>query len=151
VILLLFTNHARANSLAFLAGWMVAVTAAMAVLIQVISTQDVGGTDDPSSLGAGVTLALGALLFGRAIMQWHKRPTPGEPAEMPSWIARLDAMNPLGAAGLAVALAVLNPKNLLLIAGGAVILLLIGVVLIGKGIKGLSQLGTLKIKPAVGV
>lgn len=121
VILLLFTDHARVNGLAFLAGWVVAVALTMTVLVMVASTKDVGGTDDPTSFGAGVTLALGLLLVGLAFKQWRKRPTPGEVAEMPRWMARIDAMQPLGAAGLAVALAVLNPKNLLLIAGAAVI------------------------------
>lgn len=40
VILMLFSDRARANSLAFLIGWVVGISVVMAVLIAAASTQD---------------------------------------------------------------------------------------------------------------
>ena len=39
---------------------------------------------------------------------------------MPAWMEKIDAMKPAAALALALALSVVNPKNLLLVAGGAV-------------------------------
>jgi hypothetical protein len=122
VILMLFSDHARSNSLAFLGGWLVAVAVTMAVLVALTSVEEMGTADDPSESGGWVAGVIGVLLIALAAKQWRSRPAPGEEAKMPGWMSRIDSMRPPGAAGLAIVLAVLNPKNLLLIAGGAVVI-----------------------------
>ena len=57
-----------------------------------------------------------------SVRQWRSRPGPGETAALPAWMAAIDKVTPLKAAGLGALLSGLNPKNLALcIAGGAII------------------------------
>jgi hypothetical protein len=121
VILMLFSGRARANGTAFLVAWLAAVMLAMGALVAIASTQDQGTADDPSTTSARISVVLGLALIALGVRQWRKRPMPGTDPEMPAWMARVDSMHPPAAAGLAVVLAVLNPKNLLLIAGAAAV------------------------------
>lgn len=121
VILMLFSDRARQNSLAFMAGWIVGIVAALAILIVVSSTQDLSA-GGPSTTAAWIELVLGALLLFVAARRWRERPAHGEVAAMPSWMDRIDTLKPGAALGLGVLLSALNPKNLLLIAGGAVVI-----------------------------
>ena len=120
VILMLFSDGARAKSLAFLLGWVVGIVVAMTVLISVASTQSLSTGGEPSDTSSWIKLILGLLLVVAAAGQWRKRPTPGEEPTMPGWMAKIDTLGPLGAIGLGILLSALNPKSLLLIAGGAV-------------------------------
>ena len=120
VILMLFSDGARAKSLAFLLGWVVGIVVAMTVLISVASTQSLSTGGAPSDTSSWIKLILGLLLVVAAAGQWRKRPTPGEEPTMPGWMAKIDTLGPLGAIGLGILLSALNPKSLLLIAGGAV-------------------------------
>jgi Sap, sulfolipid-1-addressing protein len=122
VILMLFTDRARPNSLAFLSGWIVGIAGAMAILIAVASTQDLSSGGGASDTAAWIKLILGLLLLALAVRRWRSRPAPGAEATMPGWMARIDGMRPVAAAGLAVLLSAVNPKNLLLIAGAAVLI-----------------------------
>jgi threonine/homoserine/homoserine lactone efflux protein len=122
VILMLFSGRARQNSLAFLVGWVVGIVAAMWILIGVVSTQDLGSGGDPSDTSSWIKLVLGLLLVVAAAGQWRKRPKSGEEPTMPAWMTKIDSMKPVAAIGLGVLLSALNPKNLLLIAGAAVVI-----------------------------
>ena len=62
-------------------------------------------------------LGLGVLLLVTAWRQWRGRPRQDEEPEMPSWMLRADSFTAPRAVGLGVALAVFNPKNLLLLLG----------------------------------
>ncbi|HEY7478745.1 MAG TPA: GAP family protein [Actinomycetota bacterium] len=119
VILMLFTDRARQNSLAFLMGWVVGVAAAMGILIAIASTQELSSGEQPSSTASWIKTALGVVLIVAAVLQWRKRPEPGVPAAMPGWMQKVDSMRPAGAFGLGIVLSALNPKNLVLIAGAA--------------------------------
>ncbi len=120
VILMLFSERARQNNLAFLFGWIVGIVVAMTVLIGIASTQDLSTGGQPSDTVSWVKLALGLLLMVAALGQWRKRPKPGQEATMPAWMSKIDAMKPAAAVGLGFLLSAVNPKNLLLIAGSAV-------------------------------
>jgi threonine/homoserine/homoserine lactone efflux protein len=74
------------------------------------------GASDATSTGK---MVLGAVLVLLAHRQWRNRPRPGEPAHLPKWMSALDAVTPLKAAGLAVVLSVVNPKNLVLTVAAA--------------------------------
>ena len=119
VILMLFSERAKQNSLAFLAGWVVGIVAAMTILIGVASTQDLSSGGEPSDTSSWIKLIIGLLLLVAAVGQWRKRPRPGEEPTMPGWMTKIDSMKPGAAIGLGVLLSALNPKNLLLIAGAA--------------------------------
>lgn len=120
VILMLFSDRARANSLMFLTGWVVGLAAAMAVLIAIAATQELSSGGQPSDTTAWVMLSLGVVLLALAVRRWRSRPGPGEDPEMPGWMERIDGMRPGGALVLGLGLAALNPKNLLLMAAAAV-------------------------------
>ena len=122
VILMLFSGRARQNSLAFLFGWIVGIVGAMAILITVASTQDLATGGQPSDTSSWIKLILGLLLIVAAGGQWRKRPEPGDEAKMPGWMSKIDSLKPVAALVLGVLLSAVNPKNLLLIAAGAVVI-----------------------------
>lgn len=70
---MLFSKRAASNSLAFLAGWLVGLTA-VAVIVLAIGIEDSG--DDADS-GGGVRLVIGALFLALAVKQWRSRPSDG--------------------------------------------------------------------------
>ena len=61
----------------------------------------------------------GLLLLLIALKQWRGRPAEGEDAALPKWMQAIDTFRPTKAAGLAVLLSGVNPKNLLLAVGAA--------------------------------
>jgi Sap, sulfolipid-1-addressing protein len=165
VILMLFSDGARAKSLAFLLGWVVGIVVAMTVLISVASTQSLSTGGAPSDTTSWIKVILGLLLVVAAVGQWRKRPAAGGEAAMPGWMTKIDTMKPLGAIGLGFLLSALNPKSLLLIAGGAITIaqadlssadtaIVVGVfTLIGASTVAIPALGYLflgdKIQPAL--
>lgn len=120
VILMLFTPRAKANGVAFLLGWAggLAVLATVAYVVA-----DAANAGHPSSTGADSTstvkVVLGALLLVLALRRWRKRPAPGADPEMPKWMRGIEHFTPVRAAGLAVLLGPVNPKNLVLTVGAA--------------------------------
>jgi hypothetical protein len=90
VVLMLGTPRARVNATAFVLGW-----------VNVLK------------------LALGVLLLVVALRQWRGRPKEGERPKTPKWMATVDSFTAARSAALAVALAAINPKNLILVVGAA--------------------------------
>jgi hypothetical protein len=119
VILMLFSSRAKVNGPAFLAGWILSLAALSTVVYVLAHDGNVATSttaDDSVSWGK---IVLGALLVMLALRNWRKRPRPGEQAPMPKWMAGIDQLAPGKAFGLAVMLAAVNPKNLLLTLGSA--------------------------------
>lgn len=119
VVLMLATPRARTNGPAFIVGWVFGLALAGTIVLLAAggsSSDDSGG---PSQTNATAELVFGALLIVVAARQWRGRPRPGQDAEMPKWMASVDQFGPPKAAGLAVLLSAVNPKNLLLVAGAA--------------------------------
>ncbi|AWZ03601.1 MULTISPECIES: GAP family protein [unclassified Streptomyces] len=121
VILMLTTPRGRLNGVAFAAGW----TFSLAVLVTAIVLASVGAKSVRAGGGAAtwtlwLKLALGLLFLLMGLKQWRKRPREGHEAEPPGWMKTIDRFTPGKSAGLAAALAVANPKNLVLAVGGAV-------------------------------
>jgi hypothetical protein len=127
VILMLFSQRARVNGPAFLVGWVFAL-AVVSVVVYVVSHDGNVATSstasDPLSWGK---IVLGVALLALARRNWRKRPGPGpgpgpahgEEPTMPKWLATVENVSPVKALGLGVALAAVNPKNLILTAGAA--------------------------------
>ncbi|MGC1167048.1 MAG: GAP family protein [Solirubrobacterales bacterium] len=120
VVLMLATPRAQLNSLAFLVGWIagLAVVGTVVLLISggAEAASDSGGPADWVNV---LKLVLGFLLLGVAAKQWRERPAAGEEAPMPGWMQAIDTFRAPKAAGLAVLLSAVNPKNLLLVVAAA--------------------------------
>ena len=119
IILILFSNRAKVNGPAFLAGWVIGLAVASGVVYAVSQAASVGTDSSASDSVSWGKVALGALLLGMARRNWAKRPKAGETPVMPKWMATVETITPVKAFGLAVLLSVVNPKNLILAVGAA--------------------------------
>ncbi len=119
IVLMLGTDNAKSDSLSFLVGWIVAMAAAGAFLLAVIGSSDPTDNGAPADWSSTLKLVLGIVLLGLAVKQWRNRPRPGEDAPMPKWMSSVEGFTPLKSAGLGVIVSVVNPKNLILVIGGA--------------------------------
>jgi threonine/homoserine/homoserine lactone efflux protein len=119
VVLMLGTPQARSNGPAFIAGWVAGLAVAGTVVLLVAG--GVGASDDgsPADWVSVVKLVLGMLLVIVAVRQWHARPRGSVEPELPGWMKSIDTFTPPKAAGMAVLLSAVNPKNLLLVVGAA--------------------------------
>ncbi|NEB41115.1 GAP family protein [Streptomyces sp. SID14515] len=120
VILMLATPKGRGNGIAFTVGWVISLAALVTVVVLAGSGGDAaGGVDGPARWTLWLKLGLGVLFFLLGVRQWKGRPREGHEAEPPGWMKAIESFTPAKAAGLAAALAVANPKNLVLAVGGA--------------------------------
>jgi hypothetical protein len=118
LILMLFSQRAASNSLAFLAGWIAGLTI-VTIVVLAIGITDAG--DDADS-GGWVKVLIGALFLALAVKQWRSRPRAGDEPQMPAWMASIDEFSALKALAMGALLSGVNPKNLgLTIAAASVI------------------------------
>jgi len=108
LILMLFSNHAARNSLSFLVGWLVGLTAAGLIVLS-LNLQDSGGESDSSGVAK---IVIGAIFLVLGVRQWRKRPHHGEEPETPPWMAAVDEFSAVKSCGLGILLSAINPKNL---------------------------------------
>jgi Sap, sulfolipid-1-addressing protein len=121
VILMLFSERARQNGPAFLGGWIAGI-AAVVVIVTLITGVAGASSGGPSTLVSLLKLALGILLLVLAWAQWQQRPVPGMEREVPKWMAQVEQMQPSQAFILGVVLSGINPKNLTLGVGAALVI-----------------------------
>jgi hypothetical protein len=126
VFLVLHTDRARSNGLAFLAGRIVALAAATVAVLQ--TPRLIGGLNRPAS--PWTLIGIGAVLLLSGVAVWVKR---DQMAEEPRWLSRVDRLTPIGAAVIGMLLVVTNPKMLAATAAAG---LLIGAG--GLGVAGAS-------------
>ena len=120
VILMLFSKRARVNGPAFLVGWVVALAAVSTVVYVVSHDGNVAQTSSTASESASWgTIALGVGMLAPGAPQLAQAPGAGDEPVMPKWLASVESVSPLKALGLGIALAAVNPKNLILTAGAA--------------------------------
>ena len=119
VVLMLVTPRARTNGPAFLLGWIIGIALAGAILLAIAGPSDASQEGEPAAWVDWLKLVLGLLLVLVAVRQWRARPHEGEEAPTPKWMGALDNFTPPKAAGAALVLGTINPKNLLFIIGGA--------------------------------
>ena len=120
VILVLFSARARVNGPIFAIGWVVGVAVVSVVVYLIADAGDVSSGGSASDGSYWAKLVGGVLLVLLAFRHWRKRPAPGETPDTPKWMSTIDTLTPFKAGGLAVLLAVANPKNLALsLAAGA--------------------------------
>ncbi len=119
VVLMLGTPRAKSNGLAFLAGWVAGLILAGGIVLLVAGGASATEGGAPADWVGYLKLVLGGFLLVLAVKQWRSRPAPGEEAEMPGWMDSVDHFTEPRSAALGVALAAVNPKNLILVVGAA--------------------------------
>jgi hypothetical protein len=119
VILMLFSSRARVNGPVFVLGWVAGLSVAFVVVFLLADAGDPATDETAESTLAWGKLVLGAGLLLLAVRTWRKRPAPGTDAPTPRWMRGVDSFTAIRAFGLAVALAAVNPKNLILVVGAA--------------------------------
>ncbi|MEV0913778.1 GAP family protein [Streptomyces sp. NPDC049967] len=120
MVLMLATPRGRTNGIVFTVGWIVSLSVLVTAMVLVGAGADASSGGAPASWTSWLKLAFGVLFLLLGARQWTHRPREGQKAENPGWMAAIDAFTPARTAGLAVALVVANPKNLVLAVGGGV-------------------------------
>jgi hypothetical protein len=126
VILMLFSARAKVNGPMFLAGWVVALGAVSAIAYVLADTGDAATSSTTADTISWGQIAIGAFFLLVAARQWRSRPALGVEPEMPKWMAGIDSFSPIKSFALALLLAGINPKNLLLSAGAGAALAQLG-------------------------
>lgn len=134
VILMLATPRGRTNGTAFAVGWVVSLAALVAAVVLAGSGAGAAGHGEPAKWTLWLKLALGVLFLLMGLKQFKGRPREGQESPPPAWMKAIDHFTPGKSAGLAAALAVANPKNLVLALGGAVSIASSGAVAGGKAV-----------------
>jgi threonine/homoserine/homoserine lactone efflux protein len=119
VVLMLGTPRARVNGPAFLLGWIVGLAVVGTIVLLLAGSAGASEDQQPADWVGVVKVVLGLLLVLVAVRQRRRRPRGGEQAPMPKWMRAIDRFTPTRSASIAVALAAINPKNLLLTVGAA--------------------------------
>ncbi len=108
----LLLSRRPGNAWAFVLGWVLGILA-VGLVVSLIPGLDTG-RGEPTRLSGWLRLLLGGVLLLLARQRWQGRPAPDDPVEAPAAIARLDAIGPASALGLAFVFSAINPKNLVL-------------------------------------
>ena len=117
--MMLATPRARSNGPAFLAGWVGGLVVVGTVVLLVASGAEAAEAGQPANWVNVLKLVLGAGLLLLAAKQWRGRPKAGTDAALPAWMSAVDHFTATRSAALGVALAAINPKNLILVVGAA--------------------------------
>lgn len=120
VVLMLGSPRGRVNGPVFVAGWVASIMALGGLVLLLASGAGAGDAGESAPGSASLKLVLGVVLLIVALRQWRSRPKAGERPDPPKWMAAVDSFTAVRSAALAFALAVVNPKNLVLVVGAAV-------------------------------
>jgi threonine/homoserine/homoserine lactone efflux protein len=107
-ILMLFSNRAKSNSVAFLVGWIFGLVVVATVVLMI----GFEGSDGTRDAAGWIKAIIGVLFLLLAVKQWRSRPHDGEEPPMPAWMASIDDFTAVKSFGLAALLSGVNPKNL---------------------------------------
>ena len=107
-ILMLFSNRAKSNSVAFLVGWIFGLVAVATVVL----LAGVEGSDGTSDATGWIKVVIGVVFLLLAVKQWRARPHDGDEPPMPAWMASIDEFTAIKSFGFGALLSGVNPKNL---------------------------------------
>ena len=100
MILLLATEGGLLKGLGYVLGWMVTLVVVVAVTVLVTGGKPLIPNSNPSTGVLALKLAIGVLLVFIAYRRWGKWESAAAKGQ-PKWMAGIDRVNPLTAAGLA--------------------------------------------------
>ncbi|OYX58833.1 MAG: hypothetical protein B7Y93_01190 [Micrococcales bacterium 32-70-13] len=115
VVLMLLSSRPRAASMAFLLGFLLAIVAVSAAGYLLAAALPHDGETSISAPWMLLALGIAAILL--AVRQWRSRPRAGDELELPSWIAKVEAITTPSALVMGAFFGGLKPKNLLLSIG----------------------------------
>jgi hypothetical protein len=119
-ILMLLSSRAKANGIAFVAGWIVGLLLVGGLVL--LFGGAAGTTSQPSKLSLVLQVLIGLALLFIALKQWRiSRDTSKEPA-MPAWMSTIDDFSAGKAFLVAAMLSGINPKNLALNLAGVLVI-----------------------------
>jgi hypothetical protein len=118
VTVLLTSPGGTGPAWAFLGAWVASLGAVSTAVTLLGDAADANAGGEPATWTALVRIGLALLLVAFAARAWRGR--GGAEDAGPAWLARLDGMGAAQAAGLAVLLAAVKPKNLLLASAAGV-------------------------------
>lgn len=118
IIIILMSGRARTNAPAFLLGWIAGILAVGGIIFMVPGIETAAG--EPTVLSGWLRIVLGVSLLLLSIRQWRQRPPPGAPGRISIFLAGLDQVGALKSSVTGFMLSGITPKNLVLIAAGAI-------------------------------
>ena len=119
-ILVLMTNRARSNSIAYLLGWLTGLCMVLAIVLAFDDIVAGGGGPLPKSDVAGfLRIGFGAVLLLLAANRWRKRRRAGQVPLEPRWLGVVERFGPKRCFVWGFILSGLNPKNVALTVTGA--------------------------------
>ena len=119
-IMILLSARPRAASAGLLLGWAAGIVLTATLFAVLASTVWAVDPAAAERIEGVIAIVIGAVLLVLAVVQWRRRPRPGQPVALPRWLAVVETLDARRAAALGFALLVINPKNLVLaIAAGA--------------------------------
>jgi hypothetical protein len=101
MILILGAERGIMKGLGFILGWLGSLTIIVAAVVLILGGKPLKTSSAPSTAALAVKLALGVVLI---LLAERQRRRIGRPRKPPTWMAKLNGLTPLGAAGLAVLL-----------------------------------------------
>ena len=99
MILLLAAERGILKGLGFTLGWLLTLVAIVAATVLLTGGKPLIPQSAPSTAALTVKLAVGVVLVFTGYRRWGK-PATKEPKKQPRWMAGIDRINPLAAAGL---------------------------------------------------
>lgn len=127
VVLMVVKPGGRVGATVFVASWFASLTIVATLTLLLADGADAGRSDGPADWVIAVQTALGLLLVYVAIRQWRERGRDEPNDELPAWMKKVDGLTPRRAAVMAVVLAAVKPKNLILTIGAAIAVAELGV------------------------
>lgn len=119
-ILMLLSDRAKSNGVAFLLGWILAVTVVTAVVTLLAKAIELSDPESSRPIAGVLRILLGVVMLGLAWRKWRTRPAVGEIPAAPEWMSSIASAAPSRSFVTGLALAGANPKNLIITAGAAV-------------------------------
>ncbi len=131
IFLVLHTDRALANGVAFLLGRLLTLAAVTAAFLQ--APRLIGSLNRPVS--PRILIVLGGILLGIGMWVWLRR---DRMTEEPPWLSRFSRLTPVGATAIGALLVLTNPKMLAATAAAGLLIGTAGIGTAGIGIAGAS-------------